>query len=134
MNADNLLKHNTNKHHGRAKSQNVKEASQTTLNFADGGYSLATKLLNLSMVCAKFLTCNIFCHVACIHLFQIVLPAVSVTTDNDSDISHDAIKILPLRQNDILIRNSCDDAWESKKGIEFFCDVDMKKHLTSMYK
>ena len=34
MNADNFLKHNTNKHNGRAKSQNVKEASQTTLNFA----------------------------------------------------------------------------------------------------
>ena len=34
MNTDNFLKHNTIKHNGRAKSQDVKEASQTTLNFA----------------------------------------------------------------------------------------------------
>ena len=34
MNADNFLKHNTSRHNGRAKSQDVIEASQTTLNFA----------------------------------------------------------------------------------------------------
>ena len=82
-------------------------------------YSHATKLSNLSMVCAKFLTCNIFCHVACIRFFQIMLP-VSVTTNNDNDISHDATKILPVRQNDNSIRNSCDDASESKKVSNFF--------------
>jgi hypothetical protein len=34
MNSDNFLKHNTSKHNGRAKSQDVVEASQKMLNFA----------------------------------------------------------------------------------------------------
>ena len=34
MNADNFLKHSSNKHNGMAKSQDVVEASQTTLHFS----------------------------------------------------------------------------------------------------
>ena len=34
MNADNFSKHNSSRHNGRAKSQDVVQASQTTLNFA----------------------------------------------------------------------------------------------------
>ena len=34
MNADNFSKHNSSRHNGGAKSQDVVQASQTTLNFA----------------------------------------------------------------------------------------------------
>ena len=44
----------------------------TRIFYRANGYSLATKLLNLSVACAfKCLTCKIFCYVACTRLFRL---------------------------------------------------------------
>ena len=66
------------------------------------------------MASTKCLTSYIFCHVACIRFFH-AIPSMLVTTDNDNDISHDASKILPVRQNDNLMQNCWYDAGESEK-------------------